>query len=144
MTVFLALITTVLLVPSAAAPSSLSNELLAWTEVINPYAYAQEQEAQVQNVTTVSMVEGAADPTNEQFFVPEVVNIKSGDTVKWINNDSAPHTATAGTPDTGPSGQFDSGIMGPGSTWEYTFNEAGEIPYYCTLHPWMLGTVVVS
>lgn len=144
MTVILALITAIMLIPSPLQSSSQSNELLNGSGMVNPYAYAQDQEEQGQNVTSVSMAEGAANPNNEQFFVPEVVNIKSGDAVRWTNNDSAPHTATAGSPDTGPSEEFDSGIMSIGDTWEHTFNEVGEIPYYCTLHPWMIGTVVVS
>lgn len=81
-TVFLALMITILHVPSSAPSSSLSNDLLAWTKIINPYAHVQGQEVKGQNVATVSMVEGAADPNSEQFFIPKVINMKSDDTVK--------------------------------------------------------------
>ena len=52
-------------------------------------------------------------------------------------------TATSGENLT-PGGRFDSGIMAPGATFEYTFTEAGEYPYFCLLHPNMVGTVSVN
>jgi plastocyanin len=42
-----------------------------------------------------------------------------------------------------PDGRFDSGIMGPVATFEHTFTEAGEYPYFCLLHPNQVGTVIV-
>lgn len=61
----------------------------------------------------------------------------------WTNDDSQPHTATSGENAT-PDQRFDSGIMTPAATFEYTFTEAGEYPYFCLLHPNMLGTVSIS
>jgi plastocyanin len=42
-----------------------------------------------------------------------------------------------------PNGQFDSGIMAPAATFEHTFTEAGEYPYFRLLHPNQVGTVIV-
>ena len=42
-----------------------------------------------------------------------------------------------------PDGNFDSGIMAPAATFEHTFTEAGEFPYFCLLHSNMVGTVSV-
>jgi plastocyanin len=42
-----------------------------------------------------------------------------------------------------PDGRFDSGVMPPGMVVENTFEEASEYPYFCTLHPNMVGTVIV-
>ena len=59
------------------------------------------------------------------------------DTVIWTNSDSASHTVTSSDvndPDTW-SEFFDSGLMQPGSTFEYIFDTAGEYPYLCQLHP---------
>ena len=69
-----------------------------------------------------------------------------GTEVTWINDDSnMPHTATSGSPDSGPSGVFDSGIiMGDGSSFKYTFDKEGEFQYYCTLHPWMVAKIKVT
>ena len=79
--------------------------------------------------------QGAQSPDNENFYIPEEVSIQSGQTIKWINNDTAIHTATSGTAEQGPSGVFDSSLIAPGGIYNHTFTEAGKIPYFCTLHP---------
>jgi len=67
--------------------------------------------------------------------------------VTWTNNDAVGHTVTSGS-STGtvasPDGLFDSGDIAPGETFSYTFTEAGTFDYFCTPHPWMMGTVIVS
>lgn len=96
--------------------------------------------------TTVTQCAGAADANNKCFFVPPEVTINVGDTVVWTNDDSATHTVTSGViedPDNW-SKVFDSGMNKPRQTFEYTFDTAGEYPYLCQLHPWMLGKVTVS
>lgn len=92
----------------------------------------------------VEIVKGASDQNNGQFFVPAEIQISTGGTVNWTNNDITIHTATAGTPGQGPSEQFDSGLINPNGTYENTFNEPGSFDYYCTLHPWMIGKVTVG
>jgi plastocyanin len=57
--------------------------------------------------------------------------------------DSAAHTVTSGTPPN-PDGVFDSGMMLVNQTFEFTFTDTGEYDYYCLLHPWMQGKVMVS
>jgi plastocyanin len=92
----------------------------------------------------VEIVKGASDQNNEQFFVPAEIQVSTGGTVKWTNNDISIHTATAGTPGQGPSQQFDSGLISPKGTYENIFTESGSIDYYCTLHPWMISKVFVA
>jgi plastocyanin len=75
--------------------------------------------------------------------LPNPIQVGVGDTVTWTNDDAQPHTATSGQNAT-PDGTFDSGIMAPQATFEHTFTEAGEYPYFCLLHPNMVGTVSVS
>ena len=74
-------------------------------------------------------------------FSPNPIQVAVDTTVTWTNNDAEPHTVNAGENAT-PSGLFDSYIP-PARTFEYTFTEAGEYPYFCILHPNMVGTVVV-
>jgi plastocyanin len=95
--------------------------------------------------TNVTQCAGAADANNDCFFVPPEVTINVGDTVIWTNDDSATHTVTSGdVNDPGTWGQaFDSGLGIPRSTFEHTFDAAGEYPYLCQLHPWMTGKVIV-
>jgi plastocyanin len=86
----------------------------------------------------------------DDAYIPNPVEVNVGDTVTWINDDFTTHTATSGGLNSGSTGMFggteDSPeIIGPeGDTQSYTFDEAGEFPYYCTLHPSMVGTVVVT
>ena len=59
-----------------------------------------------------------------------------------------PHTVTEGEPASYSSptdkNKFDSGIFGPGQTFEHTFNQPATVKYYCTIHPFMSGEVVVK
>ena len=86
------------------------------------------------NSTVVKIVANAGSNS----YNPIPVEVKVGETVTWINDDSVIHTATS------TDGTFDSGIMRKGESFSYTFDTAGEYPYYCTLHPNMVGTVVVT
>jgi plastocyanin len=70
------------------------------------------------------------------FSGPESVSV--GDTVEVTNNDSTGHTWTA------DGGEFDSGTLNPGDTFDITFDEAGEFDYFCSIHPNMTGTITVE
>ena len=87
--------------------------------------------------TTVSIVQGAAGLTNTAC-APNPVNIKVGDSINWVNNDSIVHTSTAN------AGQWSSGTMAPGSSFKTTFSTAGSFTYHCAIHPGMVGTVTVQ
>ena len=92
--------------------------------------------------TSVSIVPGSSSLTTDAYQ-PNPVQVSTGATVTWTNDDAQPHTATSGENAT-PNGTFDSGIMAPAATFEHTFAAAGEYPYFCILHPNMVGTVSVS
>jgi len=93
----------------------------------------------------VSIVKGASNPSSTEPYNPSPLSVSVGTTVTWINNDNTGHTVTQGNPsgNTPPNG-FDSGILAPGKTFTHTFGTAGTIQYYCTLHPTMLGEVIVK
>jgi plastocyanin len=80
--------------------------------------------------TTVSIKDFAFNPPN--------ATVAPGTTVTWVNNDQAPHTATA------DDGAFDSGTLQPGQSFSFTFDEAGTYAYHCNIHPDMTATVTVS
>ncbi|MDQ5859365.1 MAG: plastocyanin/azurin family copper-binding protein [Thermoproteota archaeon] len=92
--------------------------------------------------TSISIVPGSSTLTTDAYQ-PNPVQVSVGSTVTWTNDDAQPHTATSGENAT-PDGRFDSGIMAPAATFDHTFTEAGEFPYFCLLHPNMVGTVSVS
>jgi len=96
---------------------------------------------------TVSAPAGTSVPgcedTNE-CFIPADISVDVGETVIWSNDDTAAHTVTSGSAADGPDGVFDSSLFMAATTFEHTFDEAGDYPYFCMVHPWMVGTVTVG
>src|SRR5215212_2702421 len=86
------------------------------------------------NSTLVKIVANAGSNS----FSPNPVEVKVGETVTWINDDSGRHTVTS------KDGTFDSGVMGKGQSFSFTFDKSGQYPYFCSPHPGMVGTVVVT
>jgi plastocyanin len=70
-------------------------------------------------------------------FSPATITIHAGDTVTWTNTGKQPHTATA------DNNSWDTGILRPGQSGSHTFSTPGTYSYYCIVHPFMKGTVVV-
>lgn len=110
---------------------------------MSSYAFAQ-------TTYDVNIPTGAASPDAPYFWQSEIngdtsgiVEITIGDSISWKNADSATHTVTSGTPTDGPDNIFDSGLYGPGKSFTHKFDEIGFYPYYCLVHPWMDGTVIV-
>jgi plastocyanin len=94
---------------------------------------------------------GAVPGTGEEFTVsmagtnysPDEITIPVGSTVVWTNTGTMAHTVT------GDDDSFASGILEPGETFSYTFNEPGEFQYYCEFHGdpgrlGMAGVVIVT
>ncbi len=99
----------------------------------------------------VNIPTGAADEYAPYFWQSEkdgsttgVVEILIGDTIVWKNADTSFHTVTSGSEAEGFDGLFDSKEFAPGKSFTYKFSEIGHYPYYCTLHPWMEGTIIVT
>nr|MCS5528337.1 plastocyanin/azurin family copper-binding protein [Nitrosopumilus sp.] len=82
--------------------------------------------------------------TTNACFSPTMVSINAGDTVEWVNEPTAAHTVTGGSPATGPSGVFDSSLLMANANYAFTFDEAGSYDYFCMVHPWMVGSVSVN
>ncbi len=100
------------------------------------------------HMQTVTNAPGSSTPgceeTADGCFIPSPVTIPMGGTVTWENNDTAAHTATGGSATEGPSGVFDSSLIMAGSSFSHTFEDAGTFDYFCMVHPWMAGTVIVE
>ena len=108
---------------------------------IAPPAFADHTTAEVDMAVGSSVV--GCETTNE-CYIPHMVTIDVGGEVMWNNIDAMAHTVTAGTPTEGLSEHFDSGLVAPGAMYSHTFAEAGTYDYFCMVHPWMTGTVMVS
>lgn len=101
-----------------------------------------------QDATTVEVVDFA--------YAPEQLEIQTGDTVTWVNQDDIAHTVTSGRAkkqgvpgvsenrDAAPDGVFDSGTMELDDTFDFTFDQAGTFTYFCAIHAGMSARVVVS
>jgi len=102
----------------------------------------KKQKSKVVIITAGSSVPGC-EKTND-CFEPPIVEIKRGETVLWVNEDTAAHTVTSGTPSDGSDGNFDSSLFMSGNTFSRTFDHPGEFPYFDMVHPWMSGTIIVK
>ena len=118
--------------------SMLAITMTVFTAASNQSAFAE---------TMVSLPAGTSvlgcEETNE-CYIPSTVTINVGETVTWSNDDTAAHTVTSGTASGGPDGLFDSSLFMAGTTFSHTFEEEGTFDYFCMVHPWMVGTVMVG
>lgn len=100
----------------------------------------------IQQVKNISIIPGSSFPSNIDFYDPNTLSIFQGSTVRWINDDSAIHTVTSGKGLSDPNNgaTFDSGNLLATQVFEYQFNEVGKYDYFCALHPFMTGKIVVT
>jgi len=114
-----------------------------------PAAFADHSEV------TITIVEGSAfgqdcavSNGGSGCYDPMEVTVIVGGNVIMTNPDASPHSFTSGTVegfDMSPSGLFGEGVLvNQGETLEYSPDTEGEIPYYCFLHPWMIGMIIVE
>jgi plastocyanin len=87
---------------------------------------------------TGEMQYGASVSIVDFAFSPSYVEIPAGGSVSWYNAGAAPHTVTS------TSGAFGSGTINPGGGYGVTLTVPGTYTYYCSIHPSMAGTIVVT
>jgi plastocyanin len=86
----------------------------------------------------------AAAPDSNQIlikdfmFAPNSVTIKAGATVTWANKDDEPHSVVSDT------GLFRSGAVDTDETFSYKFVQPGTYHFTCSIHPRMVGTIIVE
>ena len=108
---------------------------------------AEEMISAKSSVRHVSIPQGTAVPGCEEdhlCYDPEHLIIFVDAEVIWKNDDTAAHTVTSGSPQKGPSGVFDSGLVLAGGTFTHKFESTGAYDYFCMVHPWMVGIVSVE
>ncbi len=71
-------------------------------------------------------------------FNPGTITVPVGATVEWVNDDDIPHTVVE------TEGAFSSAALDTEDKFSFTFTKAGTFAYYCSLHPHMVGKVVVT
>ena len=101
------------------------------------------QQVSAITIGTVEESGFSQDCVADGCYTPGTAYVNVGDAVTMTNTDTTGvHTFTSGTVDgftPSPSGTFDTGILMSGESFEWVPDTAGEIPYYCMLHTWMVG-----
>ncbi|MBS1267426.1 MAG: hypothetical protein MAG458_00126 [Nitrosopumilus sp.] len=109
---------------------------------VMPQSFADHSEV------TIVPAQGSGAPGCEEVeygcFVPGVATVDLGGKVIFLNDDSAAHTFSAGTAADGPTGEFDTSMVMAGQSYEWVADVAGEIDYFCMVHPWMVGVLIVQ
>jgi predicted secreted protein with PEFG-CTERM motif len=116
--------------------------IVAGLVATTPAAFASDTEVTV--VPTPGSGAPGCEDTAEGCYLPKEVTVDVGGKVIFSNTDTATHTFTAGSAVDGPSGLFDSSLAIAGSSFEWTPTAVGNVPYYCMVHPWMTGLIVVQ
>lgn len=117
---------------------------------------AAQQSANMTNSTSSAAGTGASIVPNastlaDKAFSPNPIIAKVGDNVTWTNKDSTFHTITSGTGASDPNKgkEFDSSpglktFLQPNQSFSHKFMTAGQFPYFCQIHPTMVGKVTVK
>ncbi len=108
--------------PEVAVPTTLAGAVPAQTAQCPPEAVDAAGALLVQNF----------------LFCPVRVTVRAGSELRWSNRDTAPHTVSA------DGDEFDTGTFGRGEERSVRFDRPGTYHYFCRLHPFMRGTVVVA
>ena len=85
------------------------------------------------NISTPKII----DIANFAFSIPNL-SVKKGETVRFVNHDTIPHTITSDT------GAFESGNIAPNAEFSKTFSTVGTFSYHCSYHPSMKGSITVT
>jgi len=101
--------------------------------------------AEKQKENVIEILEGSSTPKeDEKYLKPQTLIIKKGQAVRWENHDNAAHTITSGTPEKGSDGFFDSSLFMSGHSFEWKFEKKGTYRYFCMVHPWKEGKIIVT
>jgi plastocyanin len=89
-----------------------------------------------------AVVAAAASPATVDIdnfsFAPATLTVTAGATVTWKNEDDSPHRIGD------KNRTFKSAALDTDDTFSHTFSAPGEYPYICTIHPYMVGKIIVK
>ncbi|MGI9567016.1 MAG: cupredoxin domain-containing protein [Nitrosopumilus sp.] len=107
---------------------------------------AEEKEEVVSTIidATILIPNGNFDVSSSGFYLPLNLEIPRGTTVTWANEDSVPHNIQSLDESEKISDVFNSPPLNTGDRFEFKFEESGVYNYYCSFHPWRVGTVTVK
>jgi plastocyanin len=82
--------------------------------------------------------QAAAIQIDNFHYTPPSLVVAPGTTVTWTNADDSPHTVRE------KDGKFKSAALDTDDKFSQTFAEPGEYEYFCSIHPYMTGKIVVK
>ena len=116
--------------------------MVAGLVATTPAAYADHSEV------TILPADGSGVPgceeTADGCYIPTTATVDVGGVVIMSNTDTVAHTYTSGTPESGPDDIFNTSLLLAGDSFEWSPDTVGEYPYFCIVHPWMMGTIIVQ
>jgi plastocyanin len=117
------------------------------TSGINATSLDGGTSGEVTVVMPLGSSEGSVQTGYDPGYDPYAITVSPGDKVIWDNQDTVVHTATSGNPLTvRPDGKFDTGLVGANQTSKPLTmpTQPGEYRYFCTVHPFLSGTVIIQ
>jgi plastocyanin len=136
--------TTTAPVPASASPTNTTSAATPTTVKVaaSPTTTAAAAPTTAAPRPTTTQPAPAAGPVSVAIanfvYSPDPVHLRAGSSVTWTNNDSAPHTATD------DAHAWDTGSLAQGQSATVRFDTPGTYTYHCTLHPTMMGRIVVA
>ena len=131
--------------PDRGAAENGEEEKAAAEKAAAEKAAADKAAAKAPMTITIEPVAGSGAPGCEpECYSPTTATISAGGTVTFDNTDTAPHTATSGSAANGPDGIWDSSLIMINSSYSVALPDSGNYTYFCMVHPWMEGTVIVE
>ncbi|MGY5152511.1 MAG: cupredoxin domain-containing protein [Candidatus Nitrosopumilus sp. bin_6a] len=115
--------------------------------VVGIISFSMIQNSFAEELIKISIPKGTSIPACEVkslCYIPDPISVNVGDVVEWTNRDSTPHTVSSGSQKNGADGIIYSGLMHPKEVFAFSFDKSGIFPYFCTIHPWMEGLIVVN
>ena len=130
----------------AAEEQAAHEKMMADKAAAEKAAAAAAAAAKAPMSVTVEPVAGSGAPGCEttECYTPSTATIAAGGTVTFTNTDTAPHTSTSGSAANGPDGVFDTSLIMMNASFDVTLADAGTYTYFCMVHPWMEGTIIVE
>jgi plastocyanin len=129
-----------------AVLATVFSALTATTGLEEVFAFGATARAASLPASDAVPAQGATAPANKLVevkvdnfsFSPQTITIAPGTTVVWTNRDDIPHTVVS------DDKVFKSKVLDTDEKFSFTFDKAGNFPYFCSIHPKMTGKVVVQ
>ena len=111
---------------------------------ITPNAFSDHHEITITPISG-SGSDSGCELTEEGCYSPNPVTVYVGSVIIFSNTESVSHTFSSGVPSDDVIGvEFNSGMLEPGSSFQWIPENVGEFPYFDMIHPWMQGTIIVQ